>query len=216
MKNALYVLPILFFSVIIHEIAHGYTALKCGDPTAKDAGRLTLNPIPHIDLFGSILLPLLLIFSGSSFFIAWAKPVPVNPNNFYNYRRDDLLVSIAGPLSNFVMAFICCIGYIIMNKIDPLPDTDSFTFFLSKMFIAGISLNVLLAVFNLIPIPPLDGSHVISAFLPTNIAYYFQRIGFIGIFLIIFLIQLPIFKILLLKIVDLLLIPYKIFLSYFL
>lgn len=215
MKNYLYVLPILIFSVIIHEIAHGYTALKCGDPTARDSGRLTLNPIPHIDLFGSIILPLFFIFSGTSVFIAWAKPVPVNPNNFYNFKRDDFLVSIAGPLSNLIMGFVCCLGYILMYNIEPDPSNNSFTYFLSKMFISGISLNVILAVFNLIPVPPLDGSHILATFLPDNIAYYYRRIGFIGIFIVLFLLQLPMFKVLLIRIVDLILIPYKLFLDYF-
>lgn len=215
MKDALYVLPILFFSVIVHEIAHGWTALKCGDPTARDAGRLTLNPIPHIDLFGSIILPILFVVSGSSFFIAWAKPVPVNPNNFYNYKRDDILVSFAGPLANLLMGFVCCIGIILLSRIvpDPAPDTVSYFFF--RMFISGVSLNVLLAIFNLIPVPPLDGSHIVASFLPENLGNQFRRIGFIGIFIVIFLLQLPAFKMFLLRIMNIVIIPYKYFLDYF-
>lgn len=216
MKESLYILPILFFSVIVHEIAHGYTALKCGDPTARDAGRLTFNPIPHIDLFGSIILPLLFVFSGSSFFIAWAKPVPVNPNNFYNYKRDDILVSFAGPASNFIMAFVCCLGIVGMNFLVPDPEANSLSYFVYKMLLGGISLNILLAVFNLIPVPPLDGSHIVAAFLPDSIGNMYRKIGFIGIFIVLLLFQMPAFKHLLFSVIDYLLIPYRLFLDYFL
>ncbi len=208
-------MPILFFSVIVHEIAHGWTALKCGDPTARDAGRLTLNPIPHIDLFGSIILPVLFVVSGSSFFIAWAKPVPVNPNNFYNYKRDDILVSFAGPLANLLMGFVCCLALILLSRISPDSGPDTVSYFLYKMFLSGVSLNVLLAIFNLIPVPPLDGSHIVASFLPENLGNQFRKIGFIGIFIVIFLLQLPAFKMLLLKIMNIVIIPYKYFLYYF-
>lgn len=215
MKDAFYIIPILLFSVIIHEIAHGWTALKCGDPTAKDAGRLTLNPIPHIDLFGSIILPLVFVFSGSSFFLAWAKPVPVNPNNFNNYRRDDILVSAAGPISNLLMGFFCCIGMIIMSRVSPDAETGSVSYFITKMFVSGVSLNVMLAIFNLIPVPPLDGSHIVASFLPDSIAYQFRRIGFVGVFIVIFLLQVPAFKMILFNLVDICLTPYRLFLNLF-
>jgi Zn-dependent protease len=103
----IYIVPILIFSVVIHEMAHGWVALRCGDTTARDLGRLTLNPIPHIDFFGSILVPLLSIITTGRVFIAWAKPVPINPGNFSNYKRDDSLVTAAGPFSNLLTAFIC-------------------------------------------------------------------------------------------------------------
>jgi Zn-dependent protease len=216
LKDALYILPILLFSVVVHEIAHGWTALKCGDPTARDAGRLTLNPIPHIDLFGSIIIPLMIVFSGSSFFLAWAKPVPVNPNNFNNYRRDDILVSAAGPISNLLMGFLCCIGLIIMSRVSPDPETGTFSYFVTRMMVSGISLNVFLAIFNLIPVPPLDGSHIVASFLPDSIGNQYRRIGFIGIFIVIFLLQVPAFKGVLVEVMGFFLIPYRMFLELFL
>ena len=216
MKDALYILPVLLFSVVVHEIAHGWVALKCGDPTARDAGRLTLNPIPHIDLFGSIILPLMIVFSGSSFFLAWAKPVPVNPNNFYNYRRDDILVSSAGPISNLIMGFLCCIGFIVISKVSPDPEAGTFSYFITRMVISGISLNVFLAIFNLIPVPPLDGSHILASFLPESIGNQYRRIGFVGIFIVIFLLQIPAFKGVLGYVMDFCLTPYRMFLEYFL
>src|SRR5512142_2895625 len=114
MIDQLYILPILLFSVIIHEIAHGWTALRLGDPTAKMMGRLTLNPTPHIDLIGSIVVPLFSLFAAGSVFIAWAKPVPVDPRNFSHYRRDDILVSVAGPVSNILMALVCSIAVVLL------------------------------------------------------------------------------------------------------
>jgi Zn-dependent protease len=209
-----YIIPILLFSVIIHEIAHGWVALKCGDPTAKMFGRLTLNPIPHLDLFGSIILPILFTISHSSFFIAWAKPVPVNPANFRNYRRDDILVSAAGPASNLLLALACTIISIILASIDT--GTGPFITFIKKMVFNGITLNVVLAVFNLIPIPPLDGSHIVAAFLPSNLAERFQKIGFVGIFLIVFIIQVPVVRSIFRSVIEFFLIPFELLLRIFL
>ncbi len=189
----IYIIPILIFSVVIHEMAHAWVALKCGDSTAKDLGRLTLNPIPHIDLFGSILVPLFSIIATGRVFIAWAKPVPIDPRNFSNFKRDDTLVTIAGPISNLIIAFLCTgfviIIYYIMAAVN-LPDGSYFNDFLSymfKMFYAGIFLNVSLAVFNMIPIPPLDGSHVLANILPDDLAMRYRNIGFMGIFIILML-----------------------------
>lgn len=186
----LYVIPILIFSVVIHETAHGWVALKCGDTTARDMGRLTLNPIPHIDLFGSIILPLILILGRANFFIAWAKPVPIDPRNFRNFKRDDSLVTIAGPISNFILAFLCCCIVIsikiIIDRIDVDEGTIGFEFlnFLFKMFSYGIFLNVVLGIFNLFPIPPLDGSHILANLLPDAVAMRYRQIGFLGVFII--------------------------------
>ncbi len=197
MLRELYILPILLFSVIVHEISHGYAALKLGDPTARDSGRLTLNPIPHIDLWGSIIIPLISLLSVGQVFIAWAKPVPVNPMNFSDYRRDEMIVSAAGPLSNLLMALAYAIITIGLLQLQPLigPTASASTFyvFLLKMFFGGIYLNVVLGVFNLVPIPPLDGSHVLASFLPESAAAAYSRIGFVGIFLIIMLMQVPSF-----------------------
>ena len=114
MLEELYILPVLLFSVVIHEISHGYMALRLGDSTAKEMGRLTLNPIPHIDPMGSVVVPLFSLLVAGQVFIAWAKPVPINPLNFPNYRRDDLLVAAVGPLSNIVLAFVCSLFVIVL------------------------------------------------------------------------------------------------------
>jgi Zn-dependent protease len=197
MLRELYILPILLFSVIIHEISHGYAAMKLGDPTAHDAGRLTLNPIPHIDLMGSIIVPLFSLLTVGQVFIAWAKPVPINPMNFSDYKRDEIIVSAVGPLSNLILALTCAlitIGLLQLQPvIGPVASSSAFYVFLVKMFSGGIYLNVMLGVFNLVPIPPLDGSHVLASFLPDSAAVAYSRIGFVGIFLIIILMQIPAF-----------------------
>ncbi|MGC8594498.1 MAG: site-2 protease family protein [Candidatus Kryptoniota bacterium] len=198
MLDDLYVLPVLLFSVIIHEISHGYVALRMGDPTAKESGRLTLNPIPHIDLFGSILVPLFSLLTVGHILIAWAKPVPVNPNNFNDEKRGEIFVSSVGPISNLIMAVICSITTIFILKLQPVFGTSNmgkaFFEFLLKMFFGGISLNIILAIFNLIPIPPLDGSHVIKPFLPLSVAESYEHIGFFGVFLILILMRVPAFQ----------------------
>ncbi|MBZ0204158.1 MAG: site-2 protease family protein [Ignavibacteria bacterium] len=186
----IYIIPILIFSVVIHEMAHAWVALKCGDTTAKDLGRITLNPIPHIDLFGSILVPLFSIIATGRVFIAWAKPVPIDPRNFRSFKRDDTLVTIAGPISNLLIAFLCVFFvislYYINAAIVPAEGTfgSEFMNYMIKMFYAGIILNVSLAVFNMIPIPPLDGSHVLANLLPDELAFKYRNIGFMGIFII--------------------------------
>jgi len=197
MIEQLYIIPILLFSVIIHEIAHGWMALRLGDPTAKMMGRLTLNPIPHIDLIGSIVVPLFSLLAAGQVFIAWAKPVPVNPMNFRNFRRDDLLVSVVGPVSNLVLACICTLLFILFGYgriwIGP-PDgsgLEEALTFICRMFYGGIILNIVLAVFNLIPVPPLDGSHVVASMLPASMADAYSRIGFFGVFVVIFLMRIP-------------------------
>jgi len=174
-------LPILLFSVIVHEVAHGWVALKCGDPTARDAGRLTFNPIPHIDPFMTILLPALLIFSGSGFIIGGAKPVPVNPYNFRRGEKDNMLVAFAGPASNILLsliAFIISIGVVLLWRA-----TGSGVFIAAFEFLnIIIFLNLILANFNLLPIPPLDGSHILAYFLKgqAKISYLkLRRYGFL-------------------------------------
>jgi Zn-dependent protease len=197
MIDHLYILPILLFSVIIHEIAHGWVALKLGDPTARDAGRLTLNPVPHIDLFGSILIPLLSLSAAGQIFIAWAKPVPVNTAHFARPRRADIAVSAAGPLSNLLVALVCTLvaGALAVllqrgggGEQSLLNGSLVFTY---KMFYAGIYLNIILALFNLLPVPPLDGSHLVAALLPVTVAHRFRSIGFLGVVLLIFLMRIP-------------------------
>ncbi|MBI4049603.1 MAG: site-2 protease family protein [Candidatus Doudnabacteria bacterium] len=175
---------ILLFSVIFHEVAHGLTAEKLGDPTARYAGRLTLNPIPHIDLFGSILLPVFLYWATAGQFVfGAAKPVPVDYRNLRNIRRDMLLVALAGPLTNIVLAFIAAQ---ILKFIPGLSAMGE------KLLFQTVLLNIVLGVFNLIPIPPLDGSKVLASifgFLDRNWMYSLlalERFGFILIILFLF------------------------------
>jgi Zn-dependent protease len=204
---------ILILSVIFHEVAHAWSANKLGDPTAKEAGRLTLNPIPHIDLFGSIIIPGALIIinlasGGIGFIIGWAKPVPVNPQNFKRYQRDDTLVSLAGPASNFILVFfIAILSAIIMGSasentmmnlsqafstgdLTNVLQVGAIGYFVIIAFY-GIYINVLLALFNLLPVPPLDGSHVVTHLLPQSLKEPYMRLGAYGIFIILGLILLP-------------------------
>ncbi|MBI3486071.1 site-2 protease family protein [Candidatus Daviesbacteria bacterium] len=158
---------ILLFSVILHEVMHGYVALKFGDKTALNAGRLTLNPIPHIDLVGTILLPGLLLLSGSPILFGWAKPVPVNPLHFNDLKRGELLVSAAGILANLGLALVSAVLFHILGSFSSQP-------FLSQIFYFTADINLLLAVFNLLPIPPLDGSKVLLSQLSYNLARQYQ------------------------------------------
>jgi Zn-dependent protease len=192
--DELYILPILLFSVVIHETAHGWMALRLGDTTARDLGRLTLNPIPHIDPIGSVIIPLFSLLTAGRVFIAWAKPVPINPNNFSHVRRDDILVSIVGPVSNFILAFLCTVVVIILAKIASVTDASNTILrdglkYLLNMFAGGITLNIVLGVFNLIPVPPLDGSHVVASLLPSELSVKYRRIGFAGILIILLLMR---------------------------
>jgi Zn-dependent protease len=148
-------------SVVIHEVSHGYAALHYGDETAKNAGRLTLNPIKHLDLFGSVLLPLILVISQSPFLIGWAKPVPYNPNNLRDQRRGTFAVAIAGVIANFFIAIV--FSLLIRLGMNYFPGfAGSPLFFISKIIVV---LNIVLAIFNLVPIPPLDGSKILFSIL---------------------------------------------------
>ena len=190
---------ILLFSVIIHEVMHGYAALKFGDRTAQKMGRLTLNPLPHIDPIGTILLPALIlipaILTGSAPgpLIAWAKPVPVNPLNFTNIRKGELFVSAAGILANFALATLFAI---LFHILDALPIV--FPGSIGNILTFGVHINLLLGVFNLLPIPPLDGSKVLLSQLPYNLAKEYQKLeryGFLLLILFIFIFPAPLFLI---------------------
>jgi Zn-dependent protease len=178
-------LPVLLFSVVVHEYAHGWQARREGDDTAYMLGRLTLNPIPHIDLFGSILFPLILKLSGASFLFGWAKPVPVNPRNYRNYRAGDIRVSLAGIVSNLILAAISTllIG-LLVNGRRLLPDLSPTFDLLQQMAVYGVAINLVLAFFNLIPIPPLDGSHVLYHLLPPQLGLKYRELGRYGIFIL--------------------------------
>ena len=172
---------IMLFSVILHEVMHGVMAKKFGDLTAERAGRLTLNPIPHIDLIGTILLPAVLIISGSPVLFGWAKPVPVNPLNFTNLRKGELMVSAAGILANFGLALAAAV---IFRILDVLP--QSFPGILGQILAFTVLINLALGLFNLLPIPPLDGSKALLSQLSYNLARQYQQLEKFG-FLILFL-----------------------------
>lgn len=214
MTDFLLILPILLISVIVHEVAHGYTALRLGDPTAKQAGRLTANPIPHIDPVGSILVPLVSVLVAGRVFIAWAKPVPVNPANFENFRRDDILVSVMGPASNIALAFVFSVITGLFLMVSPGELTGTSEFFV-RMMLNGIYLNVILAVFNMLPIPPLDGSHVLASVLPQELADNYRRIGFLGIFIVLLLLNNDSFRNIFMTIIDTVAAPFVLIVRYF-
>ncbi len=177
-------LIVLLFSVVLHEVGHGKAADELGDPTARLSGRLTLNPLPHIDLFGSVIVPLTLLFSGSNFFIAWAKPVPVDSYNLKNPRKDSALISLAGPATNFVLALISSI-LLYVFKFFEIP----ILFIIGPVLIIIIRLNIVLGVFNLLPIHPLDGFKIVEGILPEEKAREWsqlQRYGMIFLLLLIF------------------------------
>lgn len=174
---------ILLFSVIFHEVAHGLMAEKLGDPTAREAGRLTLNPIPHIDLFGSILLPIFLLMINSPVLFGAAKPVPVDYRNLRNLRRDMLLVALAGPATNIILALIAAQIFRFSPGLSAMGQ---------KLILQTVMLNLVLGVFNLIPIPPMDGSKVLASlfgFLDRDWMYSLlslERFGFILIILFLY------------------------------
>lgn len=177
---AIWTLPVLL-AVIVHEVAHGYVANLKGDKTALLLGRLTLNPLKHIDLVGTIIIPLLCLVSGS-FIFGWAKPVPINSRNFKHYRTDTAMVAIAGPASNFLMAIMWAIFTKIIILLFSADFLSLAKLFFINMGYAGVSINLLLMVLNLVPIPPLDGSRVCASLLPPHIAriyYAIEQYGFI-------------------------------------
>lgn len=191
--------PGLIMGVVFHEYAHGYIAYKSGDNTAKSLGRLTLNPIAHIDLFGSILLPLLLILFNSGIIFGYAKPIPINPGYFRNYRKGIRYTSLAGPVTNLIFAFAVGLVYglffyIFFKLTNGMLTSGTFGFnafnLISQIFQGAIYINIFLAILNFIPIPPLDGSKILASFLPDEAMFKFLslgRFGFIFIFIFLFL-----------------------------
>jgi Zn-dependent protease len=181
--------PVLLFSMVAHEYAHGYVAMKNGDMTAYQLGRLTWNPAKHIDPFMTILLPLMLFLAGGVIF-GGAKPVPVNPRNYRNFKKGDIAVSLAGVVTNLIIAVICVPLVILVHYIGGLvPAIAAPAVIFQLMLIYGIQLNVALAAFNLIPIPPLDGSHVMKYLLPPAWGLSYQRIGRYGLVVLFLLIS---------------------------
>lgn len=178
-------IPLFLISLSVHEFAHAYFANKFGDETAKEQGRLTLNPFKHLDLVGSVLMPIMAFASGFAL-IGWAKPVPVNPNNFKNPYKDDAVVSVAGPVSNLLLAVIFFLGFLVFND---MLGFESSVF--GQLLWMGVYFNVFLFAFNILPLPPLDGSHILFDLFPNRITARILRLGFYGTILLFVFIYSP-------------------------
>lgn len=180
---------ILVFVITVHECAHAWTAYKCGDPTAKYLGRVSLSPFPHMSLLGTVIIPLFQIFMPATRFaiIGWGKPVPVNPHNFRNYSRDDLLVSLAGPFSNLLMTLIA----IILMEVFALLSIPHTSAVINTALLPLTRISFILFFFNMLPIPPLDGSHLLRYFLSYDAKRVYDSIAQYGFFLILILINIP-------------------------
>src|SRR3989338_10284670 len=168
--------PIFLISLTVHEFCHGFVAFRKGDPTAKFMGRLTLNPIPHMDPIGTVLFPIFSILFGGVYF-AWAKPAPVDPRNFKHRVNDMFWVALAGPFSNFVLAFLSAWLYGMTLHYGPSLFQEKTIFILMDVMQMSIYLNLALFFFNLIPVAPLDGSKIIGRFLPTELRHVFENIN---------------------------------------
>jgi Zn-dependent protease len=195
---SLFQLIAFLFAISVHESAHAWTANRRGDPTARMLGRVTLNPIKHIDIFGTIILPLVAMLTGVPV-IGWAKPTPVDPRNFKNPVLDDILTAVAGPVSNFLVATLAVLALGAIKLTSPLgrqlifgipngwiPAGNSFLVPMCLLLYELMVINVVLAVFNLIPVPPLDGSHVVRHFMPARMLQVYDMLGYIGLFVLVF------------------------------
>jgi len=172
---------VLILSAVVHEYMHGWAAYRLGDPTAKEAGRLTLNPLAHLEWFGSFLLPAVMVLSGSAFVFGWAKPVPYNPHNLRDRRYGEAKVALAGPLSNFILA----LAFGLVLRFMPV-----FSLTFTGLLGIIVYINLILMIFNLIPIPPLDGSKILAIFLPAHYRERYLRLERTGFILIILLLVL--------------------------
>src|SRR5882672_527710 len=201
--NIVMEIAVFLFAISIHESAHAWMANRCGDPTARMLGRITLNPLKHIDPVGTVLLPLLAAFTHLPM-LGWAKPTPVDPRNFRNQVLDDILTSVVGPISNFLVAALAVLVMaaiaiasplgkkIVHSLVDPSSmglspaDTDSLLLPFTLLMYEFMVINVVLGVFNLIPVPPLDGSHVLRHFLPDSVRRVYDTIGIFGLLALVY------------------------------
>lgn len=182
---------ILIFNIAWHESAHALAAHWCGDDTAKNLGRISLSPIPHIDIWGTLIIPLINIFAPGAFaLVGWGKPVPVNPYNLRHPRRDDVLVALAGPFSNLILAVVT----LLIVRLLPFISEQQAAVFFQYLIFPMAAMSVMLCVFNLLPIPPLDGSHLLFSFLPQSLRQYYGKISLISFILMIVLINTPVWR----------------------
>jgi len=193
-RIAVWILPVIF-AITVHEVAHGWVAKKYGDNTASRLGRLTLNPVKHVDLLGTIILPGLLLMTGTGFIFGWAKPVPVDPSNFKRPLQDMAIVALAGPVSNLIMAFIWAL--IIRLGIFIGTNAEAISLPLIYTGVAGISINLVLAMINLLPIPPLDGSRILTGILPSYWARQYNRLERYGFILLLVLLYTKVLNVIL-------------------
>ena len=192
------IIPLLF-AITVHEVAHGYIASKLGDKTALMLGRLTLNPVKHIDPVGTILVPLITLILGGVLF-GWAKPVPITWQNLKNPRRDMAIVALAGPAANLLMALIWAlfIKLIMLLHLNAISVNNNIMEFLYLTSSIGVWINCILMILNLIPIPPLDGSRVVSSLLPRHASYYYDKIEPYGLFILLGLLAIGVLSYLIL------------------
>jgi Zn-dependent protease len=193
-RIVVWILPVIF-AITVHEVAHGWVAKRYGDNTASALGRLTLNPIKHIDLIGTIILPGILLMTGTGFIFGWAKPVPVDPRNFKNPRHDMAIVALAGPVSNLLMA----VGWALIIRLGITIGVSAEAISLPLIYtgFAGISINLSLALINLLPVPPLDGSRVLTGILPGYWAWQYNRLEPYGFYILLALLYFKVLNVLL-------------------
>lgn len=181
-RVAVWLLPVIF-AITVHEVAHGWVAKKYGDKTAWMLGRLTLNPLKHVDPVGTLIIPGILLLTGTGFIFGWAKPVPVDARNFKSPRHDMAMVALAGPVANLLMA----IGWALVARLGVMVNIEYVSMPLIYSGVAGISINLVLALINLLPIPPLDGSRILTGILPSRWAWYYNRLERYGFIILLLL-----------------------------
>ncbi len=185
-KIAIWAIPVIF-AITLHEVAHGLIAYRLGDPTAKMVGRLTLNPLRHVDPIGTVIVPLVMLLLPGGFIFGWAKPVPIGVNNLKNPHRDMAFVGAAGPIANLLMAIFWAL--VVRLGLTLIPSSPQIGEPVALAGVAGVFINTILMVFNLLPLPPLDGGRVASSLLPPRISAKFDRIEPFGLLIIVVLLM---------------------------